>query len=117
MLEKIPSAGRVFIVEKGVPKDKEEVLAAYQRTLFLRNTPTLEVRGWTLDVMRCVDKLANKEFTLAEMYRFEGELGRLHPNNRHIKDKIRQQLQVLRDGGILAFEGKGRYRTLKPLEG
>ncbi|HDT15115.1 MAG TPA: hypothetical protein ENN55_02790 [Firmicutes bacterium] len=33
----------------------------------------------------------------------------IHPENRNIKPKIRQQLQFLRDKGYLYFEGKGRY--------
>ena len=46
------------------------------------------------------------EFSLVEVYAFESELARLHPDNRHVKDKIRQQLQLLRDKGILDFAGK-----------
>jgi Dam-replacing HTH domain/Dam-replacing family len=33
----------------------------------------------------------------AEAYAFTRELEKLHPDNRHVRDKIRQQLQVLRD--------------------
>ena len=33
----------------------------------------------------------------------------LFPGNRHIRDKIRQQLQVLRDDGLLIFRGSGEY--------
>ena len=33
-----------------------------------------------------------------------------HPDNHHIKDKIRQQLQMLRDNGIIEFIGRGHYR-------
>lgn len=113
VLEKIPKAGKVFIVENGTPKPKNDVVAAFNRTLFLRETPKVEVRGWTLDVMRCVDVLGKAEFTLGEVYRFESELSRLHPENRHVRDKIRQQLQILRDCGLLAFERQGRYRILK----
>ncbi|MGI0085759.1 MAG: DpnI domain-containing protein, partial [Nitrososphaerales archaeon] len=32
------------------------------------------------------------------------------PNNAHIRDKIRQQLQVLRDMGLIEFLGSGSYR-------
>ena len=32
------------------------------------------------------------------------------PGNRHVRDKIRQQLQVLRDLGFMEFLGGGRYR-------
>ena len=35
---------------------------------------------------------------------------KLHPDNRHVRDKIRQQLQVLRDHGYLEFVSRGSYR-------
>jgi type II restriction enzyme len=34
----------------------------------------------------------------------------LHPSNRHIRPKIRQQLQVLRNLGLLEFVLPGEYR-------
>jgi type II restriction enzyme len=37
-------------------------------------------------------------------------LEKLHPDNRHVKDKIRQQLQVLRDAGLLIHLGRGEWR-------
>jgi hypothetical protein len=33
-------------------------------------------------------------------------------NNNFIKDKIRKQLQVLRDNGLLEFKGNGLYRKI-----
>ncbi|MFH1894677.1 MAG: hypothetical protein ABH813_02150, partial [Patescibacteria group bacterium] len=56
------------------------------------------------------DKLGKKEFTLNDMYLFEKALNKLHPENKHIKDKIRQQLQILRDKGYLDFVSRGFYR-------
>ncbi|MGO9588076.1 MAG: hypothetical protein ACLP2Y_18010 [Limisphaerales bacterium] len=38
------------------------------------------------------------------------ELEQLHPDNRHVRDKIRQQLQVLRDTGLLIHVESGRWR-------
>jgi type II restriction enzyme len=35
-----------------------------------------------------------------------------HPDNRNIKDKIRQQLQYLRDLGLIEFKERGVYRKL-----
>ena len=50
-------------------------------------------------------------FTLNDLYAFEARLSALHPTNRHVREKIRQQLQVLRDRGWLAFgERRGMYR-------
>jgi type II restriction enzyme len=50
------------------------------------------------------------EFTTADAYAFTRELEKLHPDNRHVKDKIRQQLQVLRDLGLLQHVGRGVWR-------
>jgi type II restriction enzyme len=49
-------------------------------------------------------------YTTTDVYAFESELEKLHPYNRHVKDKIRQQLQVLRDAGLLLHIGRGCWR-------
>jgi type II restriction enzyme len=56
--------------------------------------------------------MKNPTFTIEEMYRFEDELRTNYPSNRHIKEKMRQQLQVLRDKGYLEFVGRGSYRLV-----
>jgi type II restriction enzyme len=61
-------------------------------------------------VLSVVRSLNRAEFWLSDVYAYENELARLHPNNDHVRDKIRQQLQVLRDDGILEFLGGGHYR-------
>jgi type II restriction enzyme len=40
-------------------------------------------------------------------------LSQIYPNNRHVRQKIRQQLQVLRDHRYLDFVSRGNYR-LRP---
>jgi type II restriction enzyme len=50
-------------------------------------------------------------FTLDDVYAFEARLAAIYPGNNNIRPKIRQQLQVLRDQGYLAFVGRGRYRV------
>lgn len=52
------------------------------------------------------------DFTLEDIYQFEPELATLHPDNKHVKDKIRQQLQVLRNKNYLEFVSRGRYRLI-----
>jgi len=49
------------------------------------------------------------EFTLADVYAHAGALAKLHPNNRHVQPKIRQQLQELRDMGLVEFLAGGSY--------
>jgi type II restriction enzyme len=65
---------------------------------------------WVIEVLRCIDKLEKNEFKLDEIYSFEKFLSQKHPNNKHVKDKIRQQLQFLRDKGYLEFVRRGIYR-------
>lgn len=112
LFSQIPLAGRVSLVSEGRPVSKPAVLTAWQRTLFLREQRKVEARGWTLDVMRCVEQLGMSEFGLADIYSYEGRLSKLHANNRHVRAKIRQQLQVLRDASYLEFMGHGRYRVV-----
>jgi len=67
--------------------------------------------GWTSDVLNVVRSLNKKEFSLSDVYDHEDELAKLHPNNDHVRDKIRQQLQVLRDLDLLEFiDDDGHYR-------
>ena len=35
-----------------------------------------------------------------------------YPLNRNVRAKIRQQLQILRDKGLVRFVGRGRYRAV-----
>jgi predicted Rdx family selenoprotein len=46
----------------------------------------------------------------ADAYIFERELEQLHPDNRNIKAKIRQQLQELRDRNLLLHIDRNRWR-------
>jgi type II restriction enzyme len=61
-------------------------------------------------VLNLARSLGTPEFTNGEMYARSEELKARHPENRHVADKIRQQLQVLRDAGFLKHLGRGRWR-------
>lgn len=109
VLDKIPAHARIPIIQEGNVRPTQSVREAYQR---LRPLEKLQVekRGWTLDVLQVVQSLKKKEFLLSEVYAQAEGLARLHPGNRHVRDKIRQQLQVLRDLGLVDFLGGGSYR-------
>ena len=109
LLSQIPPSGKIFFVRDGQPQNKEAVLAEWKRTLFLRDEST-KARGWLVEVMKCVESIGKKEFSLDDVYAFEAELGRIYPKNRHVKQKIRQQLQFLRDCDYLDFATRGFYR-------
>ena len=110
VLRNIPQTGRIFFIKDSRFEPKERVLSEWKKTLFLREEKEVSAKGWLLDVMRCVEKVGKREFTLDDIYAFEKELSALHPENKHIKDKIRQQLQILRDKEYLDFVSRGNYR-------
>lgn len=110
-IESIPDSGKIFIIRNGENIDKQKVLDNYKRTQFLQNS-SLESRGWILDIMNCVDRILSTDFTLKQVYDFEEELKQKHPYNNFIKDKIRQQLQYLRDKYFIEFTSRGSYRKI-----
>ena len=109
LLSRIPDEGRIYIVQNEKEVSIEKIMEKVHKTEFLRGSK-LDARGWTLDVLNCVNMIENKDFTLNQIYRFEELLAEKHPDNHHVKDKIRQQLQMLRDNGIIEFTGRGHYR-------
>ncbi len=110
-----------------------EVREKFRRVKPLKDISVTQ-RGWTLDVLNIVRRLVDSrrrgnesgsaaekgaslltsaptgEFSTADAYAFTRELEKLHPDNQHVKDKIRQQLQVLRDAGLLIHIGRGEWR-------
>lgn len=111
-LDRIPVAGRIEIVENGEVVPRDHVRTKFEQTAFLsgENTAT---RDWTTAVMDCIDDLPvrpGEQFALSEVYEFEERLAELYPENQHVRAKIRQQLQVLRDQGLVEFLGDGEYR-------
>lgn len=109
LLGAIPSDARIPVVADGVTIPAKQVREQYARIRPLKMLKA-EQRGWTLDVLTAVRSLSKQEFLLSEVYALDRELAALHPSNRHVREKIRQQLQVLRDMGLLEFVGGGRYR-------
>lgn len=110
LLDRVPNAGKIFLIRDKVVVPRNEVVEAWGQTLFLREEGMRQLKGWILLVMHCIDSLNKTDFRLDEVYAFENVFQQEYPQNRHIKDKIRQQLQFLRDFGYLEFMGRGKYR-------
>jgi type II restriction enzyme len=108
LLSNVPSDGKIPMVQSGKIVPARAVRETYRRYQKLESLDW-NVRGWTLDVLRIALKLGEPEFTLSQVYEYERELAALHPQNRNIRPKIRQQLQVLRDLNIIEFTGSGKY--------
>ena len=110
LLRSIPQTGKIFFIKNKRIEPKEKVLTEWRKTLFLREEKEIAAKGWLLDIMQSIEKLGKHKFTLDDIYAFENELSKLHPENKHVKDKIRQQLQILRNNNYLDFTARGHYR-------
>lgn len=112
LLSAIAAEGKLRVVRDGAAQSAATVRQQYQKVLPLSKIAAT-LRGWALDVFAVIQKLNKTDFTLAEVYVFELELSKLHHENKNVAAKIRQQLQVLRDAGLIEFLEPGKYR-LKP---
>ena len=110
-ISNVADAGKVFLVKNSELIDRTIVENSFKKTLFIRSQ-SFDSKGWILDIMLCVDSIPKNVFTLEDVYKFENKLKLKYPNNNFIKDKIRQQLQVLRDKGIIEFISRGNYKKI-----
>jgi len=109
LYSRLPNKGKIQVVRDGDNISKYAVRESWKKVFFL-NEALPSTRGWLNDIMWCIDRIDKEEFSLNEVYAFESYLQGLHPENKHVKPKIRQQLQILRDKGYLNFTGAGRYQ-------
>jgi type II restriction enzyme len=111
LMDSIPESGKIYFIKNQKPEDKTRILDSWSKTLFLRDSK-VEQKGWLIDIMMCIDKIGKKSFCLKEVYAFVPHLKARHPENNFVEDKIRQQLQVLRDKGYLKFTSRGNYEVI-----
>lgn len=111
-ITKVPESGRIFLIKNSEIITKEKVQIKWKGTEFLKSKKG-DSKGWILDIMNCVDAIKKDTFTLKEIYSFENQLKEKYPNNNFIKDKIRQQLQFLRDKGLIEFKNRGTYKKIQ----
>jgi type II restriction enzyme len=112
-ISQVPAAGRVQLVRAGIPSRPSEVRAAWHAFDFME-VMSPKRRGWLADVLSCVEAIPESTFALRGAYQFEARLGELHPQNRNIRPKIRQQLQILVREGLIERLEPGVYRRVLP---
>jgi phosphatidylserine/phosphatidylglycerophosphate/cardiolipin synthase-like enzyme len=110
-----------------IPKEKKKKISVSDKSLFkdiVKNTEREEIfdggvdailanlSPWERDVFECLLKIRDDVFTLQEVYSYENQLSKFHPHNRNVQAKIRQQLQYLRDIGLIEFIRPGVYKKL-----
>jgi len=105
----IPEQGRIEIIKNGVEISQNKVIEKLNLSTRFE-IKNIEIRGWLLDVLNCVNSIKPETFDLQDMYSFITILSKKHPSNNNVEAKIRQQLQLLRDKNAIQFLGNGKYR-------
>ncbi len=105
----IPKEGRISVIRNGKIQKSSDVVSKWSDFAFISHQK-VNNRGWTFDILNCINQLGKNEFSLDEIYKFEELLFAKHLSNFNIKPKIRQQLQILRDKGLLKFVKRGIYQ-------
>lgn len=59
LLQRIPRAGKIFIVQNSTPEKPEFVREQWKQTSFLQKQ-SIASRGWLLEVMNCVEALKRR---------------------------------------------------------
>lgn len=109
LLSKIPPEGIIPLIVDGKVMPKHESRARFSVVQNLA-TRTASSRDWTSTILRILHEKSMERFSTQDAYSMELELQKLFPRNQNVKAKIRQQLQVLRDAGLVIFESRGQYR-------
>jgi type II restriction enzyme len=113
-LRSIPEEARVPVVVDGIPASFAELQRRWHRFQFMIELRPRD-RSWLADTMTCLDLLPpSSPFGVPEVYAFEAQLALLHPENRHIREKIRQQLQILVSKGWIRRTSRGEYVRVQP---
>ena len=86
----------------------EPVITAPDSEAFLNS-----FTGWNQITLRGALSFGGREFESSELYlACRADAKREYPKNKNPNAKLRQQLQFLRDMGLIEFLGAGRYRLL-----
>jgi type II restriction enzyme len=109
-LDRIGPDGEIRVIERGKVRPRDQVRLQFRRFMPLATIVPTE-RGWTTLTLSVVRSLSKARFRLSDLYEREMMFAAAYPQNRNIRPKIRQQLQVLRDLGLILFEGNGVYKT------
>jgi len=113
-LQQIPADARIPIIVDGNIVPTAEVRKQFRQVKPLKDVPAAG-RGWTLEVLAAIRSLNRAAFSTKDAYALAPGLQALHPANRHVSEKIRQQLQVLRDIGFLVHLSRGEWKLKQPI--
>ena len=104
----VPRGARIDFVVDGIALPREQVMKSWEKTAPLDEVSN-KARGWLAVTLGIVDRLNKPVFAISDVYDHEAQLSKIFPENRNIRAKLRQQLQLLRDIRLIEFLGNGKY--------
>ena len=94
-----------------LPSSEDESAAEIRYSISDPETLLKGFTGWRRLTLEGVLAMPEGEFRLSDLVAVCAPVAaRRYPRNRHVPDKLRQQLQRLRDVGIVDFVSPGQYR-------
>ncbi len=108
LIWQLPPEAHIPVVVEGIARSKLETCARYNAISKLAAHAKQDI-GWLGQVLAGLRMLGKENFTISDAYSLAARLAAVYPSNRNIHEKIRQQLQLLRDADVIVFHGKGRY--------
>ena len=76
----------------------------------------INLKGWNFIVYILIkNNFKYNSFSLSNLYVFEPYFRQVYPENLHVKEKLRQTLQNLRNKGFLNFVSKGNYQLIQEI--
>ncbi len=113
ILQQVPPRERIKLPQLHIQR-KGERIEDESDLLFEENQDAIRISltGWKLDTFDILTTLRTQTFRLDDVYDFVPRLEKKYPDNKNIRPKIRQQLQFLRDLGLIKFLGGARYKKL-----
>ncbi len=111
-LAAVASQAQINVVNEGILQPRSLLRERFAQLQELGDQ-SLKDRTWTALTLLVINKMGKDAFSLPDIYNFEAEFRKSFPNNQHIRPKIRQQLQRLRDAGFIRFLGDGRYEHIR----
>lgn len=107
-LQLIPKSALIPCIVAGEFLARAQVQNCWKQTARLDDLGAA-ARSWAAITLGLVERIRKPVFSLQDIYEHENRLATIFPNNRNIRAKLRQQLQVLRDMGFITFLGGGEY--------
>ncbi len=99
-------------LQSGTPNDNSDASAVGATFSISSESELLSgFKGWLNLTLRGVLEMRESEFDIQELYEVCRPMASTeYPNNHHVRQKLSEQLQKLRDFGLVEFIRRGHYR-------